>query len=170
MRVFGVAVACVALIGATVLAEAPLPGGYPGGNGNGGYGGGGGNGHSNGGFGGNGNGGGFGGNGGGAGGVLLQKPVGQQTSEGLMVDPQLLEQVKMVLLQHEQESASQNGGGSNSGPSTSYGPPRGGMERIIGLMLEQPIQSIPLAEYWQGDQQPPSNSYGPPSGSYGVPQ
>ncbi|XP_050101599.1 WAS/WASL-interacting protein family member 1-like [Anopheles aquasalis] len=165
MRVFGVAVACVALIGASVLAEAPLPGGFPGGNGNGGYGGGG-NGHSN--FGG-GNGGGFGGNGGGGGGVLLQKPVGQQTSEGLMVDQQLLEQVKMVLLQHEQESASQNGG-SNSGPSTSYGPPRGGMERIVGLMLEQPVQSIPLAEYWQGDQQPPSNSYGPPSGSYGVPQ
>lgn len=137
---------------AVVLAEAPLPGGF-GGNGGGGHGG-----YSNGG--GNGGyGGGAGNGGGGSGGPLLQKPTGPQTMEGLMVDPQLLEQVKMVLLQHESESAS-NGGGSN-GPSSSYGPPRN-TERIVGLMLEQPVQSIQLAEYWQGDQQPPSSSYGPP--------
>uniref|UniRef100_A0A8W7PTR8 Uncharacterized protein n=1 Tax=Anopheles coluzzii TaxID=1518534 RepID=A0A8W7PTR8_ANOCL len=64
-----------------------------------------------------------------------------------------------VAIVHESESAS-NGGGSN-GPSSSYGPPRN-TERIVGLMLEQPVQSIQLAEYWQGDQQPPSSSYGPP--------
>ncbi|XP_053670342.1 glycine, alanine and asparagine-rich protein-like [Anopheles nili] len=157
MRAFGVAFVCVAALVAVVLAEAPLPGGggYPGGNGgNGGYGGNGGGGN------------GFGGGNGGGAGPLLQKPTGQQTTEGLMIDPQLLEQVKMVLLQHESESAS-NGG--SSGPSSSYGPPRN-MERVVGLMLEQPVQSIQLAEYWQGDQQPPSNSYGPPSGSYGAPQ
>uniref|UniRef100_A0A1I8JW58 Uncharacterized protein n=1 Tax=Anopheles quadriannulatus TaxID=34691 RepID=A0A1I8JW58_ANOQN len=148
MRAFGVAIVCVALV-AAVLAEAPLPGGF-GGNGGGGHGG-----YSNGG--GNGGyGGGAGNGGGGSGGPLLQKPTGPQTMEGLMIDPQLLEQVKMVLLQHESESAS-NGGA----PSSSYGPPRN-TERIVGLMLEQPVQSIQLAEYWQGDQQPPSSSYGPP--------
>uniref|UniRef100_A0A182QC25 Uncharacterized protein n=1 Tax=Anopheles farauti TaxID=69004 RepID=A0A182QC25_9DIPT len=151
MRVFVGAFACAAALVAVVLAEAPLPGG--GWNTNGG-----------------GNGGGYGGNGGGGAGgsgPLLQKPTGPQTMEGLMVDPQLLEQVKMVLLQHESESASANGG--SNGPSSSYGPPRN-TDRIVGLMLEQPVQSIQLAEYWQGDQQPPSNSYGPPSGSYGAPQ
>uniref|UniRef100_A0A4Y0BWB6 Uncharacterized protein n=1 Tax=Anopheles funestus TaxID=62324 RepID=A0A4Y0BWB6_ANOFN len=148
MRAFRVAFVCVTLV-AVVLAEAPLPGGF---GGNGGYS----NGGGNGGYGGNG-----GGNGGGGGsGPLLQKPTGPQTMEGLMIDPQLLEQVKMVLLQHESESASGNGG-SNGGPSSSYGPPRN-TDRIVGLMLEQPVQSIHLAEYWQGDQQPPTNTYGPP--------
>ncbi|XP_052867961.1 zinc finger X-linked protein ZXDB-like [Anopheles cruzii] len=152
MRVFGVAVLCVALV-ATALAELPpYPGGNGNGNGGGGYGGGGGG----------GGGGGFGG--GGGGGVTLQKPVGPQTSEGLMVDQQLLEQVKMVLLEHEQ-SAGQNGNGGSGGPSSSYGPPRGGGDRVIGLVLEQPVQSIPLAEYWQGDQPPPN-----PSSSYGAPR
>ncbi|XP_050072157.1 serine, glycine, tyrosine and glutamine-rich protein-like [Anopheles maculipalpis] len=160
MRAYGVAFVCVALA-AAVLAEAPLPGGNGGWGGNGGGGNGG---YSNG---GGGNGGGYsnggGLSGGGGSGPLLQKPTGPQTMEGLMVDPQLLEQVKMVLLQHESESASANGG-SNGGASTSYGPPRN-TDRIVGLMLEQPVQSIQLAEYWQGDQQqqqPPSGSYGPP--------
>ncbi|XP_035893168.1 ATP-dependent RNA helicase A-like [Anopheles stephensi] len=163
MRAFSVAFVCVALA-AVALAEAPLPGGNGGwggnGGGNGGYSNGGGGNGGNGGY-GNGGGGIGGGNGGGSG-PLLQKPTGPQTMEGLMVDPQLLEQVKMVLLQHETESASANGG-SNGGASTSYGPPRN-TDRIVGLMLEQPVQSIQLAEYWQGDQpqQPPSGSYGPP--------
>ncbi|XP_053667467.1 uncharacterized protein LOC128717818 [Anopheles marshallii] len=159
MRAFGVVFVCVALV-VVVRAEAPLPGGGGFGGNGGGYS----NGGGNGGYGGNGGG----GNGGGGSGPLLQKPTGPQTMEGLMIDPQLLEQVKMVLLQHETESATANGG-SNGGPSSSYGPPRN-TDRIVGLMLEQPVQSIQLAEYWQGDQQTPSGSYGPPSGSYGAPQ
>ncbi|XP_065083309.1 pro-resilin-like [Ochlerotatus camptorhynchus] len=140
------------------------------------------------------------GNGGGGGGYQ-QVSSGQQTSEGQSVDPQLLDMVKMLLLQHESESSngaggggggsggpypSSNGGGSG-GPYGSYGPPAGSSSqggRVTGIELENPKQSMQVAEFWQGGEeqgapsgqygapgqaQAPSGSYGAPSDSYGAP-
>ncbi|KAL9697290.1 hypothetical protein quinque_000731 [Culex quinquefasciatus] len=139
--------ACVVLVLVGVsLAEPPAPGGpYPdrrNGNGNGG-------------------------GAGGAGGGYQQVASGQQTSEGQQVDAQLLDMVKMLLLQHE------SGYGS-------YGPPVGGggaqAGKVTGIELEDPKQSMQVAEFWQGgpEQGAPSGSYGAPgasqpSGSYGAP-
>lgn len=159
------------------LAEPPASGGYPdrrNGNGNGG---------------------------GGGGGGYQQVNSGQQTSEGQSVDPQLLDMVKMLLLQHESESSngngggaggnggpypSSNGGGGSGGPYGSYGPPAGSSSqggRVTGIELEDPKQSMQVAEFWQGGEeqgapsgqygapgaQAPSGSYGAPSDSYGAP-
>lgn len=167
------------LVGAS-FAEPPASGGYPDRrNGNG-----------------NGNGG-----GGGGGGGYQQVSSGQQTSEGQTVDAQLLDMVKMLLLQHESEAAngagaggaggsggpypSSNGGGSG-GQFGSYGPPAGSSSqggRVTGIELEDPKQSMQVAEFWQGGEeqgapsgqygapaaQAPSGSYGAPSDSYGAP-
>lgn len=147
------------------LAELPASGGYPdrrNGNGNGG---------------------------GGGGGGYQQVSSGQQTSEGQSVDPQLLNMVKMLLLQHESEASNGNGGGAggpypssngggSGGPYGSYGPPAGSSSqggRVTGIELENPRQSMQVAEYWQGgaEQGAPSGQYGAPgqgpSGSYGAP-
>lgn len=132
---------------------------------------------------GNGNGGGAGGAGGGG---YQQVASGQQTSEGQQVDAQLLDMVKMLLLQHESESSNGNGngGGGNgnggAGGYGSYGPPAGGggaqAGKVTGIELEDPKQSMQVAEFWQGgpEQGAPSGSYGAPgasqpSGSYGAP-
>ncbi|XP_053611848.1 uncharacterized protein LOC128675992 [Plodia interpunctella] len=73
---------------------------------------------------------------------------GYQTSEGQNVDPQLLEQVRQILLKEESQSSSGSGfgGGYASAPSSSYGAP------------------APSSSYGA-----PSSSYGAPSTSYGAP-
>ncbi|XP_055546947.1 uncharacterized protein LOC129731167 [Wyeomyia smithii] len=164
------AVCVILVLVAGTLAESPASGGYPdrrNGNGNGG---------------GHGGGGGAGGGGGG----YQQVPSGQQTSEGQNVEPQLLEMLKMILLQHEGESSNGNGnghgGGGSGGPYGSYGPPAGSSSqgRVTGIELGDPKQSIQVAEFWQGgpeqgapggsyDAPAPSGSYGAPSDSYGAP-
>ncbi|XP_060804473.1 pro-resilin [Amyelois transitella] len=78
---------------------------------------------------------------------------GFQTSEGQNVDPQLLEQVRQILLKEESQSSSGSGfgggfGGHSSGPSSSYGAP------------------APFSSYGAPA---PSSSYGAPSTSYGAP-
>ncbi|XP_058818920.1 pro-resilin-like [Topomyia yanbarensis] len=162
-------VVCVVLaLIAVSLAEPPASGGYPDRrNGNGG-----------------GSGGGGGGGGGGGAGGYQQVPSGQQTSEGQSVDAQLLEMVKMLLLQHESESSSgQSNGNGNGAPYGSYGPPAGSSSqgRVTAIELENPRQSMQVAEFWQGGPEQaapgggsfggsaPSGSYGAPSDSYGAP-
>ncbi|XP_055612347.1 uncharacterized protein LOC129758759 [Uranotaenia lowii] len=109
----------------------------------------------------------------GGGGGYQQVSSGPQTSDGQRVDPELLEMLKMLLLQHESEQSNGNGNGGSSGQFGSYGPPAGSSSqgRVTGIDLEDPRQSKQVAEFWQGGQEqaPPSGSYGAPSGSYGAP-
>lgn len=152
-----------------------------------------------GGFGGSGFGGGFGGGagggfGGGAGGGYQTVSDGFQTSEGLNVDPKLLEQVRQILLSEESKASSSVGGGFGGGfgggapssqygvPSQQYGVPSGGSyaSRVVGVDLEGVRQAIQVAHFAQTSHQAgggfggyaPSGSYGAPrapSGSYGAP-
>ena len=114
---------------------------------------------------------------------------GYQTSEGQNVDPQLLEQIRQILLKEEASSSSGSigvsGPSSSYGvpsssygvPSSSYGVPSGG--RVVGINLEGVRQAIQVAQYEQsggssgGYPSGPSSSYGaparPPSSSYGAP-
>lgn len=119
---------------------------------------------------------------------------GYQTSEGQHVDPQLLEQVRQILLKEEQ-SAGGHGGGIGGGigggggypsstygvPSTTYGVPSY-QTRVVGIDLDGVRQAIQVAQYHQvtqghvggggGYPSGPSGSYGAPSrpsGSYGAP-
>lgn len=117
---------------------------------------------------------------------------GPQTTEGLNVDPQLLEQVRQILLREESQSGGGSHGGSIGVPSGSYGPPSGSygppsqsygppsqsygppsaQVRVTGIELENTIPAIQVAAFSQQQQGAPSGSYGPPqapSGSYGAP-
>lgn len=117
---------------------------------------------------------------------------GPQTTEGLNVDPQLLEQVRQILLREESQSGSASrgsfggsfGGSAPSGsygppsqsygapsqsygpPSQSYGPPAAQI-RVTGIELENTIPAIQVAAFSQ--QQQAQQSYQAPSGSYGPP-
>ncbi|VEN33603.1 unnamed protein product, partial [Callosobruchus maculatus] len=140
-----------------------------------------------------GGGGGYSGGGGlsGGGGGYQAVSSGYQTSEGASVDPQLLEQVRQILLREEQSSSSSGGGGGGGGISSSYGAPSqqygapspqygvpSYQQRVVGIDLEGIKQAIQVAQYQQISQQAgggggyPSASYGAPSapsGSYGAP-
>ncbi|XP_044737124.1 keratin, type I cytoskeletal 10-like [Chrysoperla carnea] len=79
--------------------------------------------------------------------------TGYQTSEGIAVDPQLLEQVRQILLKEEQAGGGwqSNNAGWQSSPSSSYGVPSyTSSGRVIGLDLEGIRQSIQVAQYKQG--------------------
>lgn len=125
------------------------------------------------------------------GGSLQNVPVGGQTSEGLNVDPQLLNEIRQILLREEGQSSS-SGGFGGSAPSGSYGPPSGsygapapvygapggGSSRVVGIDLEGVRQAIQVAQYLQtatggssgGYPSGPSGGYpSAPSGSYGTP-
>lgn len=112
---------------------------------------------------------------------------GYQTSEGQNVDPQLLEQIKQILLKEEQSSGGGHGGfggGISSqygAPAPVYGPPSY-QTRVVGIDLEGVRQAIQVAQYHQqttgqvgghpGYPSGPSSSYGAPSrpsSSYGAP-
>ncbi|XP_053948281.1 keratin, type II cytoskeletal 1 [Anastrepha obliqua] len=176
-------------LAALVVAEPPSGYNYPRGGGGGGS------------FGGGSFGGSFGGGsfGGGGGGGYQAVSGGFQTSEGQNVDPQLLEQVRQILLNEESKASSGGGGGGGGGgyPSGSYGPPSGsygppsssygapgggGGGRVVGIDLEGVRQAIQVAQFAQQSTQAggnfggypsaPSGSYGAPSrpsGSYGAP-
>ncbi|XP_026741250.1 putative glycine-rich cell wall structural protein 1 [Trichoplusia ni] len=141
-----------------------------------------------------GGGGGFhGGSGGGlsGGGGYQAVSTGYQTSEGQNVDPQLLEQIRSILLKEEASSGSGFGGGhggqgggapssSYGVPSSSYGAPSSSYgvpsARVVGIALEGVRQAIQVAQYQQTSGSSggypaavPSGSYGAPSGSYGAP-
>lgn len=170
---------------ASITAEPPVGGGYSYNRPSGGYSGGGGG----------GGGGGFGGGFGGSGGGYTAVSSGFQTSEGQNVDPQLLEQVRQILLKEEQNSGGigggHGGGGGGGGggyPSSSYGAPPSTQygvpsyqTRVVGIDLDGVRQAIQVAQFHQqtegqvggGYPSGPSTSYGapsrPPSGSYGAP-
>lgn len=82
----------------------------------------------------------FGGSGGGG---------GFQSNEGANVDPQLLEQVRQILLREESQSSSHGGGGGGGGgyPSTSYGVPSGPSARVVAIQLENTIPSIQVSAF-----------------------
>lgn len=90
-----------------------------------------------------------------SGGGLQQISGGPQTTEGLNVDPQLLEQVRQILLREETQSRSVLSGGNGGGFSGGNG---GGFSGGFG-------GGAPSGSYG-----PPPQSYGPPSQSYGPPQ
>lgn len=137
------------------------------------------------------------GNGGGSdlssGGGYQQEAVGQSTQEGANIDPQLLDQIRQILLREESQSGG-NGGGNGGGfgggapssqygaPQPQYGPPQQQQARVVGIVLENSIPAIQVAQYKAQSQSQsaggysagaaaPSSSYGAPapSSSYGAP-
>jgi hypothetical protein len=130
------------------------------------------------------------------GGGYQSVPHGYQTSEGQHVDPQLLEQVRQILLREESQlggGLGGHGGGGHGGgisstygvPSSSYGVPSY-QSRVVGIDLDGVRQAIQVAQYSQqtsiggggyssgypSGPSAPSGSYGVPSrpsGSYGAP-
>lgn len=94
---------------------------------------------------------------GGAGGGYQQEAVGSSTNEGAQVDPQLLEQIRQILLKEESQSGGGNGGGGNGGgarpsssygaPQPQYGPPQQQSARVVGIVLENTIPAIQVAQY-----------------------
>ncbi|CAG9856390.1 unnamed protein product [Phyllotreta striolata] len=114
------------------------------------------------------------------GGGYTSVSTGGQTNEGASVDPQLLEQVRQILLREEQQGASSGGAGGHSAPSSQYGAPSpqygvpSYQYRVTGIDLEGIKQAIQVAQYNQVSQGPSFGGYpsGPsslPSGSYGAP-
>lgn len=99
------------------------------------------------------------GNGGGSaissGGNYQQEAIGGNTQEGLTVDPQLLDQIRQILLREESQSGSGSAGrGGASQPSSQYGapqaqygPPQQAQARVVGIVLENTIPAIQVAQY-----------------------
>ncbi|RVE42987.1 hypothetical protein evm_012359 [Chilo suppressalis] len=128
-------------------------------------------------------GGGFSGGLSGGGGGYHAVSSGYQTSEGQNVDPQLLEQIRQILLKEEASSSSGGFGGGHSAPSSSYGAPSSSYgvpsssygvpsARVVGINLEGVRQAIQVAQFEQsggssgGYPSGPSSSYGAPSSGY----
>lgn len=93
---------------------------------------------------------------GGSGGGYQQEAVGSSTNEGAQVDPQLLEQIRQILLREESQSgggAGGNGGGAGrpssqyGAPQPQYGPPQQQSARVVGIVLENTIPAIQVAQY-----------------------
>lgn len=83
----------------------------------------------------------FGGGGGGGG--------GYEANEGANVDPQLLEQVRQILLREESQSSAQAPSSQYGAPSSQYGAPPAQIARVIGIQLENTIPSIQVAAFSQ---------------------
>lgn len=96
---------------------------------------------------------------------------GFQSNEGANVDPQLLEQVRQILLREESQSGASAPSQSYGAPSTSYGVPSGPSARVVAIQLENTIPAIQVAQFSQQSyaQSAPSGSYGAPSQSYAAP-
>lgn len=128
----------------------------------------------------------------GSGGGYQQVGIGPSTNEGLNIDPQLLDQIRQILLKEESKSGS--GGAGFSAPSSQYGapqpeygPPGRPQQRVVGIVLENTIPSIQVAQYLGQSQEAggypsgpsfggsapqisaPSGSYAAPSGGYAAP-
>lgn len=101
-----------------------------------------------------------------SGGNYQQEAIGGNTNEGLTVDPQLLDKIRQILLKEE----SQNGGRSSGGgsqpssqygvPQAQYGPPQQSNARVVGIVLENTIPSIQVAQYRSQSQSSASGSSG----------
>lgn len=96
---------------------------------------------------------------------------GYNSNEGAQVDPQLLEQVRQILLREESQSSASAPSSSYGVPSSSYGVPSHGGGRVVAIQLENTIPSIQVASFSQQSYAPsaPSGSYGAPSQSYAAP-
>ena len=104
-----------------------------------------------------------------SGGGYQQEAVGGSTNEGQSVDPQLLDQIRQILLREE----SQNGGGSSGAsqpsaqygaPQSQYGPPQQSA-RVVGIVLENSVPAIQVAQYRAQSQSSGGYASGP-SGGY----
>lgn len=97
----------------------------------------------------------------GGGGGYTAVSSGYSTSEGQNVDPQLLEQVRQILLKEEQSSSASSfssGGGLSSSygapssqygaPSSSYGAPSYSSGRVVGIDLEGIKQAIQVVYFF----------------------
>lgn len=86
-----------------------------------------------------------------SGGGYQQEAIGASTQEGLTVDPQLLDQIRQILLREESKSGSQGGAQQPSSqygaPQAQYGPPQQAAARVVGIVLENTIPSIQVAQY-----------------------
>lgn len=100
----------------------------------------------------------FGGGGGSAissGGGYQEEAIGGNTQEGLTVDPQLLDKIREILLREEGKSGGGSSGGQGGGrpssqygaPQAQYGPPQQSQGRVVGIVLENTIPSIQVAQY-----------------------
>lgn len=115
------------------------------------------------------------------GGSYQAVPTGYQTSEGQNVDPQLLEQIRGILLKEEANSGGGGGHGGHGGapsssygaPSSSYGAPSSSYgvpsARVVGVVLEGVRQAIQVAQYEQQSSSGGGYPAAVPSGSYGAP-
>lgn len=86
---------------------------------------------------------------------------GFQSNEGANVDPQLLEQVRQILLREESQASSFSAPSSQYGaPSPAYGAPAAPSARVVAIELENTIPSIQVASFSQQSSAPaPSSGY-----------
>lgn len=83
------------------------------------------------------------------------------SGEGASVDPQLLEQVRQILLREESQNSVQSAPSSSYGaPSPQYGAPPSPVARVVGIQLEQTIPSIQVASFSQQSYAPAQQSGG----------
>lgn len=92
---------------------------------------------------------------------------GFQSNEGANVDPQLLEQVRQILLREESQASSFSAPSSTYGaPSPQYGVPSAPAGRVVAIQLENTIPSIQVASFSQQSYAPASSggySYSAPA-------
>lgn len=74
---------------------------------------------------------------------------GGNDNEGANIDPQLLEQVRQILLREESQSSAQQPSSQYGAPSPQYGAPPAQVARVIGIQLENTIPSIQVAAFSQ---------------------
>lgn len=85
---------------------------------------------------------------------------GFQSNEGANIDPQLLEQVRQILLREESQSSQSAPSSQYGAPSPQYGPPSGPSARVVAIELENTIPSIQVASFSQQSSAPaPSSGY-----------
>jgi hypothetical protein len=86
----------------------------------------------------------------------VQKHVGNIPSEGYNLDPHLLDEIKHVLIAHENEGKNSGSSGSSHGisstygvPQSQYGPPSHWMKssKVVDLDFGHLQQSLPVAYY-----------------------
>jgi hypothetical protein len=109
----------------------------------------------------------------GNGGGYQQVPIGQQTNEGQNVDPQLLEQIRQILLQEESKAGAGGAGRPSSqygAPQPQYGPPAPAASRVVGIELENVLQAMQVAQFLKQESQAIAGGYsrGPAQQSFGV--
>lgn len=86
---------------------------------------------------------------------------GFASNEGANIDPQLLEQVRQILLREESQSSSVSAPSSQYGaPSPQYGAPAAPAARVVAIELENTIPSIQVASFSQQSYAPAPSSGG----------